>query len=204
MLNEPPDVVLKGELYQITFICFLFSYQSHWYTLVNILFFRLYLVFNPKSQPHQQLKISKCTIISFIILSTIYILNTASSALLLFIRLLQNFVINSFVMIIKVMLYYILNIVISLFVTIIFIYKLCKLDRLTKSVKAIEDQKQDCLLPIITKYTILAAVSTITTIVAFLSFGNSFLVLLDIFTNFLCVTLSLKHAKKSYQRLCCC
>ena len=204
ILNEPPHVVEKSELYQISFICFLFSYQSHWYALVNILFFRLYLVFNPKSQPHQPLKVSNCTIIIFITLSTIYILNTASSAVILIMRLLQDFYLNSFLMIAKILLYYILNIGISLFVTIIFIYKLFKLDGLTKSVKTSEDQQQDSLLPVITKYTILAAVSTISTIVAFVTFGNSFLILLDIFTNFLCVTLSLKHAEKAYQRLCCC
>ena len=199
------DIIQDDNFYRITFTFFLFCYQMHWYTLVNVLFFRLNLVFNPEAQMYSNLTLSKSTILLFTVLSISYLLNTISSVVIQVMQILDLLILTRWIIGSKILIYFVLNLIISIYITIIFIYKLCKMDKIKRSLPIpVEDKQQDSLLPAIIKYTNLATISTITTIITLLTFGNSWLVLLDIFTNFLCITLSLKHSEKAYQKLCCC
>eukprot|EP01083_Nonionella_stella_P086591 240664_1 len=203
-MNRIPDAFLACYYNDSSFkrICYgisLVSYNYHWWSFLLILFLRVINIFKDTS-----LQTSKC----YNVISLCIIWSTPPLSIVIMVVFLT---ISTKIGFLLMALYLIILLLFSQMLACTFVYKLYVLNRRTKT-----DSKDNSLIELMTKYTLLAIISIIGTVsllvilvLSSLAEQSSDLVLVnhisqmsDVFLDVICVSLSMKFSANWYRRLC--
>eukprot|EP01084_Bolivina_argentea_P256582 432038_1 len=177
---------LINQMYYILFAGF---YFIQYHIMLFVLFQRVYFVFK-----NSTFKLSKCNVGTFITIHVLFVIDIALSIGSPYLGIFSG-------------IYAMLLLSLIAFLTILFNKKLSQLFK-TVGENEKNGTKNIYLLTVITKCTVLTCASIIFTIIAQILFGLihaffvSFIVVLDVFSNLMCVTLTFNFSDTYYYRYC--